>query len=341
MQDEFQQKDFKEQSFNLKQFLFEKILGYWYLYVIALALALIIARYYLWYTTPIYTSTTSLMLGMNDRKYGEGDLIARLTSMDNSGSIESEMQIIKSRNIITRTIEQLDFNLTYWLEGDIKTSELYKNSPFELIADSTIGLGSIPEIIVKVNSKESFELSYSKQNNSDENVVIQGQFDKPIKTDFGSVVLNLKDPGRLKIYKNLINEKNIYRISPRSTDALVSSYNSRTTVSQVKGTRMLVVSVDDAVPQKACDYLNKLTEVYVAYGVEQKNEDTQNSLKFIDQQLSIITNELLDSEGKLEKYKTENSIFDIAGSATLSQEDIARIENDLSTIEVRNALLKY
>lgn len=104
---------------------------------------------------------------------------------------------------------------------------------------------------------------------------------------------------------------------------------------------MLVVSVDDAVPQKACDYLNKLTEVYVAYGVEQKNEDTQNSLKFIDQQLSIITNELLDSEGKLEKYKTENSIFDIAGSATLSQEDIARIENDLSTIEVRNALLKY
>ena len=135
MQDEFQQIENKDQSFNLKQFLYEKVIAYWIIYVAFLVIALVTARYYLWYSTPVYTSTTSLMLGMDDKKFGEQDLLAKLASMDNNGSIESQMQIIKSRNIITRTIEQLDFKFTYWLEGDIKTSELYKNSAIELVTD--------------------------------------------------------------------------------------------------------------------------------------------------------------------------------------------------------------
>jgi tyrosine-protein kinase Etk/Wzc len=104
---------------------------------------------------------------------------------------------------------------------------------------------------------------------------------------------------------------------------------------------MLLVSVDDAVPQKGCDFLNKLTDVYLAYGVEQKNEDTENSLRFIDGQLEVITNELLKSEGQLEKYKTENGFIDLPNMSNLAQEDVSRIENEISRIEIKQGVLKY
>ena len=136
MQDEFQQLGPEQQSFNLKQFLYEKVIHYWYIYILCMVVALIVANYYLWYATPIYTSTTSVMLGMDDKKFASQDLLARLGSIENTGGIESQIQIIKSRNIVTRTIQQLDFRFSYFLEGDIKTSELYKNCPFELITDS-------------------------------------------------------------------------------------------------------------------------------------------------------------------------------------------------------------
>src|SRR5690606_9721679 len=340
MQDEFQQIENKDQSFNLKQFLYEKVIAYWIIYVAFLVIALVTARYYLWYSTPVYTSTTSLMLGMDDKKFGEQDLLAKLASMDNNGSIESQMQIIKSRNIITRTIEQLDFKFTYWLEGDIKTSELYKNSAIELVTDSSTSTESIPEIIVKVVSPEDFEITY-KNIHSNVVEVKKGRFNETIKTDFGNIQFILRDPNRLKIYKNSINEKNIYRITPNTTENLVNSYSQRMSVTQIKGTRLVLVSVDDPVPQKGCDFLNKLTEVYLAYGVEQKNEDTQNSLRFIDQQLSVITNELLNSEGKLEKYKTENGIIDLTGTASISQGEATRIEGDLNNINLQQTFLKY
>ena len=166
MQDEFQQLGPEQQSFNLKQFLYEKVVHYWYIYIIGMIVALAVANYYLWYATPIYTSTTSVMLGMDDKKFASQDLLARLGSIENTGGIESQIQIIKSRNIITRTIQQLDFRFSYYLEGDIKTSELYKNCPFELITDSNSVAQNIPSLNVKVTSLSNFDLSYTDPKNN-------------------------------------------------------------------------------------------------------------------------------------------------------------------------------
>ena len=340
MQDEFQQLGPEQQSFNLKQFLYEKVVHYWYIYIIGMIVALAVANYYLWYATPIYTSTTSVMLGMDDKKFASQDLLARLGSIENTGGIESQIQIIKSRNIITRTIQQLDFRFSYYLEGDIKTSELYKNCPFELITDSNSVAQNIPSLNVKVTSLSNFDLSYTDPKNN-AFISVKGTFNTPIQTDFGLIKLALKEPKLLKIYKNSINEKNLYKINSNSTEALVRSYTSRLSINQIKGTRMLLVSVDDAVPQKGCDFLNKLTDVYLAYGVEQKNEDTENSLRFIDGQLEVITNELLKSEGQLEKYKTENGFIDLPNMSNLAQEDVSRIENEISKIEIKQGVLKY
>jgi capsular exopolysaccharide synthesis family protein len=339
MQDEFKQVAPDQQNFNLKQFLYEKVFNYWYIYVLCMAMALIVANYYLWYATPIYTSSTSVLLGIEEKKYGAQDLLASLGSIDNSGGIESQIQIIKSRNIISRTIQNLDFKYSYFLEGDIKTSELYKNCPFELITDS-LSNNHFPALTIKVISHSQYEISYENPKNGSVESKI-AQFNTPLVSDIGTIELRLREPKFLKIYKNSINEKNLYKVYFNSSESLVRSYSSRLNITQIKGTRMLLISVDDAVPQKGCDFLNKLTEVYLAYGVEQKNEDTENSLRFIDEQLDIITNELVKSENELEKYKTEKGLVNLNSISTITLEDASRIENELSQIEIKQSFLKY
>ena len=96
MQDEFKQISPEQQSFNLKQFIYEKIFYYWYIYILCMILALVTANYYLWYVSPVYTSTTSVMLDIDEKKLASQDLLASLGSIENTGGIESQMQIIKS-----------------------------------------------------------------------------------------------------------------------------------------------------------------------------------------------------------------------------------------------------
>lgn len=174
MQDEFKQISPEQQSFNLKQFIYEKIFYYWYIYILCMILALVTANYYLWYVSPVYTSTTSVMLDIDEKKLASQDLLASLGSIENTGGIESQMQIIKSRNIITRTIQQLDFRFSYFLEGDIKTSELYKNCPFEVITDSLTITNNIPDLTIRVTSVSTFDISYinPKTNSSHTNSLV-------------------------------------------------------------------------------------------------------------------------------------------------------------------------
>ncbi|MBI3518190.1 MAG: hypothetical protein HY062_02375 [Bacteroidetes bacterium] len=48
--------DLEERNFDFKRF-FIRYLRYWYVFVISIVLAFFIARYYNWYTSPIYKSS--------------------------------------------------------------------------------------------------------------------------------------------------------------------------------------------------------------------------------------------------------------------------------------------
>ena len=47
--------------------------------------------------------------------------------------------------------------------------------------------------------------------------------------------------------------------------------------------------MEDPVPEKAVDFINKLVEVWLRSNIEEKNELARNSLAFIDEQLALIS----------------------------------------------------
>ena len=151
-----------DESLNLRE-QFDKYFVNWKWFVLSLFISLIIAFLYLRYTIPQYNAKATILV-RDDRK---GNVQSELTAFSELGiiknmknNVDNEIEIIKSRNIIEKAIQKLNFNIKYSAEGRVKNVELYKDSPFEVSFFETNDLFYKQGGGYRINSKSgnSFEL---------------------------------------------------------------------------------------------------------------------------------------------------------------------------------------
>ena len=110
---------------------------YWYLFVIGVFVAFIIATIILRYATSIYETQTTIII-KDERSGGGATELAAFSELPyfansfSSKKMESEIVIIKSRNIISKTIKSLDLNVVYNIDGAIISTELYTYKPIKV-----------------------------------------------------------------------------------------------------------------------------------------------------------------------------------------------------------------
>lgn len=123
-----------DESIDIRE-QFDKYFIHWRWFALAIIIALVCAFLYLRYTIPQYSATATIMV-RDERK---GGLQSEMTAFADLGlmtgiknNVDNEIEIIKSRNIVEKSIIKLNFNVDYFTEGRVKTIELYKDNPIEV-----------------------------------------------------------------------------------------------------------------------------------------------------------------------------------------------------------------
>ena len=115
---------------NLIQQIVSKYVPYWPLFLLALfagaGTAFIYIRYY---TTPIYQANATIII--KDEKKGNEDskLMESLDLISSKKIVENEIEIIKSRTLMTNVVKALNLYAPIYEEGKIKTISAYTKSP--------------------------------------------------------------------------------------------------------------------------------------------------------------------------------------------------------------------
>ena len=120
-------------SADIKKFVF-KILRNWYWFVLAVMLTGGLAYTYVRYTTPIYEVSTTMLfedpyMSSNTLSAGSGamgDVFQGLGGMGSMQNIYNQMEILKSTPVVSKTINELNFEVSYFNVGRVKVSEAYK-----------------------------------------------------------------------------------------------------------------------------------------------------------------------------------------------------------------------
>lgn len=292
---------------NLKKEI-GKYLKKWPWFLLSLALFYTTARIYLRYTQPQYSSKTSLKLRESK---GNSSTLSDLKNLGMGVSGDNELQgettIIVSKPILAAVAKNLNLEVSFFSLGTIKEVELYQDSPLsaKIISIDQPELFSSATYTINPVGKNSYKIEGSNT---------EYRFGSRAKFPFGVVVINAE--GGALTYP--------IKVVFRSVNAAVASMEGsiNVTLPENKGLLMEVFMVGP-VPKKSEDILNELSRQYIIDGVNDKNQEANNTRDFINERLAVITDDLSGIEGEKERFKQTNQITNLEaqGSMALSKAD--------------------
>ena len=109
---------------DFRQF-FYKILNNWPPLLLSLIISFAIAYSYLRYSDEIFNVQTTVLISEENNLGSTSDLLFENLS-SNKKSLENKELLIKSYPIVNKTLKDLRFDIGYFNDGNIKTTETYQ-----------------------------------------------------------------------------------------------------------------------------------------------------------------------------------------------------------------------
>jgi len=267
--------------------LFMKWLHHWYWFLISLSLIGLATAYYLRRSIPEYSVSATILI--KDAKKGVGTGMNELSAFQDlslfsnpQNSIDNEIEILKSRSLLSKVIKELNLNVQYRREGPIRTREYYKNAPVQLrfLEGDSLQYVTNADFKLTILSKTKYEID-----NEELGLIGSYSFGKKAITPYGDLMI-------IPNFNEIPSNPFVY-ISVRPVLSMANSYSKRINVSPLnKKTSVINISLVDAVKYRAQDFINTLIKEYNADGVDEKNQVSKNTADFIAKRLDLIHEEL-------------------------------------------------
>ena len=316
-----------------KELIFKYII-YLPLFVLSVGLSIAVAYIYLRYQIPNYNSYISILI--KDDKNSRGgsggaEALDEIVIYKSKTNLSNEIEILKSSTLMTRVVKALKLNTQYIVEGNLKRTELYHNSfySYESITkkDSNVAFG----ITLKFDKNHRFQvLGLSSQWYQTGELIHGWQ---------GDFKININNPAAINPeYKYII----AWQPPFQTASSIAPGLNIRQLNAQAS---ILRITITTEIPQKGQDILNELVNAYNTATIENKNRVVDNTVRFIDGRLILLTNELGKVEQRLQDYKQGNEIVDINMQGGSEYEEykgkIEKLNDQQIRLQVIDMLDKY
>lgn len=131
----------EEEGLNLADYGF-MFLSHWYWFVASVVVAMVIAVYYIMSTTPIYTTSTQLLIRDDKNSKGASTSIqdfSDLSLIKSNTNIKNEILTISAPIMMQETAKRLHLDLQMDVEQGLHRHPLYNDAP--IVLDMSMPLG--------------------------------------------------------------------------------------------------------------------------------------------------------------------------------------------------------
>lgn len=329
---------YSEENLDFKKYLFI-VFANWYWIVIALFIALGIAWLTNRYTKPLYQVSASLMIQDESRRglTGYENMIPGMEIYRTQIKVLNEIEVLKSWTMALRTIQELDFDVSYVGVGrsGLKERILYNTAPYIVIPDSAAYTRIGYPVYIEFISNEEYDLLIDDEYKINKRMRYGEKFVHP---DFNFTII-LRNPDSFTSEQPY--SRNYFVIN--SLNSLANQYRNRLGIStndQRRGS-VLFLSLTGNHPQQVSNYINKLMEVYIAKGLEEKNQVAINTVDFIDGQLGIINDSLQRAELNLQDFRLANRLINISQEGSMVYTRLENFTQEKAMLELQSRYYEY
>ncbi|MBU3926810.1 MAG: hypothetical protein KKB74_03315, partial [Bacteroidetes bacterium] len=334
----------QEETIDLRA-LFYKFVRYWYLFALTVFVAFVVAFLFNKYTNPVFEVSTSVLV-KDDKSKLDPSAMLGIGLSNTQQNVENEIGILSSFSLTYRSIQNLGFEVSYFIDEGLVSKELYKNSPFEVVFDTSVAQAVGLKYDLKFINKNTFKIDAEGEltkkyvfgtNKYDDGVIERinwtGEyaFGELIETPFAKftvILTNSFDPElNLKENYNFIFS-DYYSLTQQFRGFDIEPINREASILNIK------MKKDNI--HKAVDFLNMLTHIYLTRSLEQKNQIADNTIRFIDNQLNIISDSLNSAEINLQEFQSKNEVMDMSFQAQQVFRYIEDLQKQQAELEVKS-----
>ena len=323
--------------------LVEKYLAYWK-WILFSVLVVLIAGLLYYRSQPDKFQFKSTLLIADNSSNGQLNQMSVLKQLDafgvssSSSNIYNEKQVIHSRELLKKVVNELKLYTVYTKISFLKPVELYTSSPIEvsMAYEDMLLIGRPLELTVEYDSDGSYEISgkYRKEFKTNRFEYRLDKLPATIETPAGKVQIMLKNPEKLpedKIYvkiNNPISVVRFYQESALSTEV-------------PKDGELVNITLNEKNIQKGKDFMQKLIDLYNQDAIDQINRSANFTALFIDSRLELLTDELTNVEQNIQQYKQSNKLTDIESDAEVFLQRSNLYDQKMNEHEIQLQLIQY
>lgn len=312
-------------TFDFKGFLF-KLLRYWPLFLISLAIAFSIAYYINVRKLPIYQMDNLVSIKDDQNPFFTSNTSLTFNWGGTTDKVNTAVITLQSRSHNEKVVERLEYYMDYLKDGEYQQEDAYKQTPFFVEVDTTKPqiIGQQLKVVFKDSVNFNLSTTFKVGNFTLQNYSTKEKFTKYIDAGDFSKDYRIGQKIDLPFFSGIFMPNPDVISKPgkpfyivfRNYDDVVKQYLNVKVDPESKGSSVLKMRLNGNNKSKLVDYLNTSVAVLSENMLDRKNLFATKTIKFIDSSLAIKSDELSNVEDELNKFKNKNAIFDLESEGT-------------------------
>ncbi|HCR77935.1 MAG TPA: hypothetical protein DIW37_16325 [Chryseobacterium sp.] len=301
--------------------------------VLAMIIAVLAAKKYLNYVTPMYESTAKLKLADTQEGVPSANLFKDFDVFATPNKISTEIEVLKSTSLIEKTLEKLPFYTEIYRKGKVRSVELFNDSPIKVESILSDEKNYDKKFIINVNSNQNFTI------NSDSAKEIKGTFGVPTAIKGGKILITKNDSYlQSKPGAKIVDQ---YEVEFLSREKLLDKVNKNLDIVSVdKDVPVIRINYKSNVPEKASLLVNTLAETYIQDYIENKYRAANTTVDFLKNEIGQANNKLSGAENRIENYRNKENIINIPQETETDLRKISQLKIQKSNLKMNLDAIK-
>ncbi len=331
-----------EETINYRA-IFNSVMDHWWWYILSLACCCVVAFFYIKSATPIYSVSNTIMI-MDEKRgggsmLGDAKMLESLGVYSNQNTIDNEVIVLQSRDLITSTLVDAQQYVLYHVEGLFRDTELYRNSPIEArMLSATLNEMTEPlhlEMLEQTKDQWLVTYPYTTEDLALLKDTLIKKLPATVFTAKGAVELSKNTQGvQTGAYKLKVD------IYPPKLLALTVKSNL-SVMPASKTTSIASLALQTTNKRKGIDFLNTLIDVYNRDANNDKIQVAHRTDEFIKSRLMVVTGELSETESSIEAFKKSTGMISPENNAQMSLTESAEYQKKCIENETQINLVNY
>ena len=275
----------------------------WYLFLLFPLLTGFLGYAYLRYEVPQFEVRGTILIkespedrALSQAVGGVGGVLVE----NGATNLINQIEILGSFAILKAAVDTLDLEIDYLSEGSVKNTNLYEveERPFSVASYSSDGQRLFGKsLFIELSADQQ---SYSVAYDDRDNPIGRGRFGQPLVLPYGTLLLERNE--------EYTGSRASMSIVVRDPISVARAYGRKMSITPLRSSELLEISLQDAVPARAVDFINAIITVYNTFTILEEKEIALRTTEFVNDRLDYLNRELNEVEVAAEDYIINNDI---------------------------------